>query len=137
MASKNYSSKDFASTPPALIAQVPTRLVHRNVRNTEDKAFSIVDLPSKTISLTIGKLEVGQKTRLHRHSYETILFITKGEGYTRVENEIVEWREGDAVFVPVWAWHQHENVGSESAEYIACENAPLLQTLGAAVREEV
>ena len=44
---------------------------------------------------------------------------------------------GDAFYVPTWAWHQHKNASAtEPALYIACENAPMLQNLGIAVREE-
>ncbi|WP_245592000.1 cupin domain-containing protein [Cystobacter fuscus] len=100
--------------------------------------MAIVDLPSRTLSLTIGHLRAGQSTRLHRHNYETILYITKGQGYTLVEDRKVEWKAGDAVYVPVWAWHRHVNTDARhEAEYVACENTPLLQNLGEiALREE-
>jgi gentisate 1,2-dioxygenase len=87
--------------------------------------------------MTIGGLLPGQKTHKHRHTYETILYVLEGKGWTLVENERVEWEAGDAVYIPSWAWHQHQNTSeSESAKYIACENAPQLQNLGVALREE-
>lgn len=140
-----FSSKDFASTQPTLQAQVPEKLSHPAVREQFHNRFSeerghgvaIVDLPSRTISVTLGHLREGQRTRLHRHNYETILYVLKGEGYTVVEDKQVPWRAGDAVYVPVWAWHQHVNTGKSEAEYVACENAPMLQNLGnIALREE-
>lgn len=140
-----FSSKDFALTRAEIKVQVPERLFHGNVRDQFHSSFSqerrhgvaIVDLPSKTISVTVGHLHVGQGTRLHRHNYETILYIVKGEGYTVVEDKKIPWKVGDAVYVPVWAWHQHINTGSGEAEYLACENTPLLQNLGnVAMREE-
>lgn len=140
-----YSSKDFAETRSQLTAADTERLLHSDVRGQVHGAFSkerghgvaIVDLPSKTLSMTLGLLEPGQKTRRHRHNYETILYIIRGEGYTVVEDRKVEWKAGDAVYVPVWAWHNHFNLSSEPAEYLACENAPLLQNLGnIALREE-
>jgi gentisate 1,2-dioxygenase len=142
-----YSSKDFAKTPPQITPEIPAKLVHRSVeRTSRDEPFSrerkhpvfVVDLPSRAISMTIGGLEPGQTTSKHRHTYETILYVLEGEGFTMVEDRKVEWKAGDAVYIPVWAWHQHTNTSSagKSCRYVACENAPMMQSLGAAVREE-
>jgi uncharacterized RmlC-like cupin family protein len=44
---------------------------------------------------------------------------------------------GDAIYIPVRAWHQHTNASeSEPCRYVACESAALMQNLGAAAREE-
>jgi gentisate 1,2-dioxygenase len=98
----------------------------------------LVDLPSKTLSMTLGGLEPDQTTSRHRHNYETVLYVIEGRGVTTVEDRGVEWEAGDAVYIPVWAWHQHRNLSDEATSlYIACENAPLLQNLGGiALREE-
>lgn len=141
-----YSSKDFATTKAEILCQVPEKLIDAKVETKGlAKGFSderkhpvfVVDLPSKTMSMTIGHLSEGQSTRQHRHSYETMLYILEGEGRTFVNDEIVEWKAGDAVYVPVWAWHNHENTGRDLCRYLACENAPLLLNLGnLAIREE-
>ncbi|MNI64641.1 Cupin domain protein [compost metagenome] len=61
----------------------------------------------------------------------------EGKGYTEIEDEKVEWEAGDAVYIPAWAWHRHQNLSEETAaRYLACENAPQLQHLGVALREE-
>lgn len=141
-----YTSKDFGKTEKTIRAEIPDKLVHREVERVAlDAKFSderkhpvfVADLPSKAISLTIGGLLPGQKTSRHRHSYETILYVLEGEGVTIVEDREVAWKAGDAVYIPVWAWHHHQNLSSEhGCRYVACENAPLLQNLGVAVREE-
>jgi pyrroloquinoline-quinone synthase len=141
----SFSSKDFALTRSQTKAEIPDKLLHRGVREQFHGEFSkerghgvaIVDLPSKVISVTVGHLQPGQQTRKHRHNYETILYIISGTGYTVVEDKKVPWALGDAVYVPVWAWHQHVNTGDGDAEYLACENTPMLQNLGnIALREE-
>lgn len=142
---RTYSSKDFGATRSAPEVEVPDRLLHSGVEErVTDTAFSgerrhpvfVVDLPSRTISLTVGHLGAGETTRKHRHTYETILYILEGSGRTYVEERVVEWKTGDAVYVPVWAWHRHE-AGDDRCRYLACENAPLLQNLGnVALREE-
>lgn len=141
-----YSSKDFGKTHSTVKIEIPSQLLHSSVEsNGRDPGFSeerahpvyVVDLPTKTISVTIGHLHSGQSTRLHRHTYETVLVILSGQGRTFIEDRVVEWKAGDAVYVPTWAWHRHENLGEELCRYVACENAPLLQNLGnLALREE-
>lgn len=147
MSSERFSSKDFGKTPSKMEARVPDKLIHKAVESSNvDQQFSnerkhpvsVVDLPSLTMSMTIGGMVPGGNTGKHRHSYETIIFIIEGEGYTMVEDRRVDWQAGDAIYVPVWAWHQHFNKKADlGARYIACENAPLLQNLGGvAIREE-
>lgn len=143
---KQFSSKDFHQTFARPSFVKTSHVIHKNVEKAgEHNQFSeerkhpvfFVDLPSKNVSMTIGGLLPGQKTHKHRHTYETILYVLEGKGSTLVEDEIVEWEAGDAVYIPSWAWHQHQNLSdSESAKYIACENAPQLQNLGVALREE-
>lgn len=142
----HHSSKDFGRTAPVLTVDLPARLIHRDVESTSHATtFSaerkhpvfIVDLPSRTISMTIGGLEPGQTASKHRHTYETILYVLEGEGFTVIEDQRVDWKAGDAVYIPVWAWHQHTNRSATNrCRYVACENAPLMQNLGAAQREE-
>ncbi|MEN8141568.1 MAG: cupin domain-containing protein [Thermodesulfobacteriota bacterium] len=140
-----YSSKDFGQTKSSLEVNVPKNLIHRNVTGGDlDGEFSedrrhpvhVVDLPSRAISMTIGGLDPGKSTRKHRHTYETIIYILKGHGYSVVEGGRVEWQAGDAILVPRWAWHQHFNESDDYCEYIGAENAPMIQNLGLALREE-
>jgi quercetin dioxygenase-like cupin family protein len=143
---KRFTSRDFAGTSRVLTARTPERLIHRAVEcGGRELAFSderkhpvwVVDLPSQVLSMTIGVLEPGQTTSKHRHTYETLLYVLEGDGETVIEDVKLEWTVGDALYLPVWAWHQHRNrSASERCRYIACENAPMLQNLGVAAREE-
>lgn len=144
-----YSSRDFGETPSHIeIAKSDRSLIHKNVTGTKNQAntaFSadrthpvhIVDLPSRAVSVSIGGIAGGGNTRKHRHTYETIIYILKGHGYSVVEGVRIDWEAGDAVLIPRWAWHQHFNASpTEYAEYLGAENAPMLQNLGLALREE-
>lgn len=144
----SFSSVDFAGVPPQLTADRPERLLHADVLHgaeRDDRSISaerrhlvrVVDLPSRTLSMTIGGLKVGESTRKHRHNYETIIYVVSGTGLSVIDDREVHWKAGDAFYVPTWAWHQHRNTSaSEQALYVACENAPMLQNLGIALREE-
>lgn len=141
-----YQSADFDKTPPTPHVRIPDRLHHPAVEAAgkhgdysaqRKHPVFFVDLPSHTISMTIGWLDPGQSSNMHRHTYETILYVLEGTGYTEVQGRKVEWKAGDALYIPVWAWHRHTNTGDGLARYLACENAPLLQNIGGvALREE-
>lgn len=143
---KSFSSKDFHQTYAQLVTVVPENLIHRNVESegvhnefSKERKHPVffVDLPSKNVSITIGGLLGGQVTNKHRHTYETMLYVVEGSGWTEIEAKRIEWKAGDAVYIPSWAWHRHGNLSNDlAAKYIACENAPQLQNLGLALREE-
>ncbi len=143
---KHFSSSDFSRTQSRLTARVPARLIHEDIEglrgggtNQRSEAFEkerkhpvhLVDLPSTTISMTLGGLAPAQATNRHRHNYETLIYVLEGRGATTIEDRTIEWRTGDAFYVPVWAWHHHRNLSeTQPCRYLACENAPLLQNLG-------
>jgi quercetin dioxygenase-like cupin family protein len=142
-----YHSADFDKTPPRVPVVIPEKLIHKAVESEDMKAdysaerkhpVHFVDLPSHAISMTIGGLLPGGSSNRHRHTYETILYVLEGHGYTLVEDKKVDWETGDAVYIPVWAWHHHVNLDDKNpARYLACENAPMLQNMGRlALREE-
>jgi quercetin dioxygenase-like cupin family protein len=143
----SYQSADFDKTPPEPHVVMPDKLIHANVESDEKRGeyskerkhpVYFVDLPSKCLSMTIGWLEPGQSSNRHRHTYETILYILEGEGCSKIADQVIEWKQGDALYIPVWAWHNHTNLGEGTARYLACENAPLLQNIGGlALRQEI
>lgn len=144
----HFGSGDFARVAANLDPHIPERLIHKQVAQGNSGSGSefsaarkhpvhVVDLPSRVLSVTIGELLPGQSSRRHRHNYETILYVISGTGRTHIGDRIVEWTQGDAVYIPIWSWHSHSNEsGHEKAVYLACENAPMLQNLGLALREE-
>jgi gentisate 1,2-dioxygenase len=145
--STRFHSGDFSKTPSTIPVCIPDCLIHRNVENSgvegdysseRKHPVFIANLPSHAISMTLGGLLPGGKTNRHRHTYETIIYIIEGCGYSHIEDRRINWEAGDAIYIPVWAWHHHVNLDTvKSAKYVACENAPMLQNMGMlAVREE-
>jgi len=147
ISTEKFHSADFDKTPPTVTVHIPKQLIHKQVETDGvQDAYSaarkhpvfFVDLPSVAISMTIGGLNPSGRSNRHRHTYETILYVLEGRGYSMIEDQRVEWEAGDAVYIPIWAWHHHVNLDPDKpARYLACENAPLLQNLGnLALREE-
>lgn len=117
-------------------------LIHHGVCVSDDASgFSAsrghpvypIKLPARTLSLSIGDLEPGQFTSNHRHAYESLIYVIEGAGYSIVEGERVEWKSGDAIYVPPWNWHQHYAASDSKARYITATNLPLLYSLGQTV----
>ena len=48
--------------------------------------------------MTIGGLLPGQLTNRHRHTYETVLYVIEGKGWTEIEDERVEWEAGCSLY---------------------------------------
>ena len=133
------------SLTPVPVHREGLSLIHRQVcAHVPAAAFSAsrghpvfaVDLPAASVSLSIGVLASEQKTNNHRHAYESLLYILEGEGYSIVEGRRIEWRAGDALYVPPWNWHVHGCDGGKSARYLTATNLPLLTSLGQTVLRE-
>lgn len=133
------------SLTPIPVHREGLSLIHRQVCATiPAAAFSAsrghpvfaVDLPAASVSFSIGVLASEQKTNNHRHAYESLLYILEGEGHSIVEGRRIEWRAGDALYVPPWNWHVHGCDSGQSARYLTATNLPLLQQLGQTVLRE-
>ncbi len=136
-------TKDFYQRAASPVITFPEQLVHADVEQVaadfspgSRPLFFLVDLPARTMAMTVGMLQPAQHSTPHRHSYESLMYITEGEGYTMLEDRHVDWRAGDAIYVPVWTWHHNVNTSATNpAKYVSCDNAPLLHQLGLAMFE--
>ena len=119
--------------------------IHRQIEDSQDEQFSkerqhpcyIAKLPSRTASMNVGVVVAGGTSGNHRHYYESLIYIIKGNGYSVVEGNKVEWEAGDIIYAPPWSWHQHFNTDPDNeVRYVAYTNAPLLQNVGGIARRE-
>ena len=42
----------------------------------------------------------------------------------------MDWKKGDTLCIPVFAWHQHFNTGSEKARFLVHHNRPYMENMG-------
>jgi pyrroloquinoline quinone (PQQ) biosynthesis protein C/quercetin dioxygenase-like cupin family protein len=139
------TTRNQDSLEPRPVEVEPGELIHRQVgRGGAAEEFSRsrghpvyeVSLPSRSMSFSIGELAPSQATSNHRHAYETLIYVLQGSGWSVIEGRRVEWRTGDALYVPPWNWHQHF-AGDEKSVYLSGTNLPLLNQLGqTVVRQE-
>ena len=57
-------------------------------------------------------------------------FVLQGKGaFTNVDGEKMVMQPGDLIRTPQWAWHEHENQGSEAMIWADGLDVPLIETL--------
>jgi gentisate 1,2-dioxygenase len=75
-------------------------------------------------------LRPGEVTRPTRRTSVGIYFSVGGSGVTVVGDSDFGWERGDAMVVPNWTWHHHENHTSEDAMLFFLSDRPLLDSIG-------
>lgn len=88
------------------------------------------DFGSKVVAWGLTEISPRCSGPMHRQLCESTMFILKGSGYTLVNGRKFEWEKGDALFVPLFAWHQHFNTGEGTVRYVRMSTAPLFEFLG-------
>ena len=67
------------------------------------------------ISFSVEEQSPGRKMRIHKHlNNDELIFIHKGEGTLTLDEESIEVKTGDVVFVPRGIWHGLDNTGKEN-----------------------
>jgi len=67
------------------------------------------------ISFCVEDMSPGRKMRIHKHlNNDELIFIHKGEGTLTLDEESIEVKTGDVVFVPRGIWHGLDNTGKEN-----------------------
>jgi oxalate decarboxylase/phosphoglucose isomerase-like protein (cupin superfamily) len=98
-----------------------------------------IQFPGSQMSCHMSVFPAGRYKKAHRHGPGRVIVIPAGEGYSILWEEgkdkiIAPWQEG-SMFVPPEKWfHQHFNLGSSPARYLALH--PLKQFYGHAEKVE-
>jgi gentisate 1,2-dioxygenase len=72
----------------------------------------------------------------HRHTVEAVIYFLSSHGYSIIDGVRYDWRAGDYLCVPVFAWHRHVNEGDDPAVYVACVTVPFHKAIGLSVFED-
>ncbi len=116
----------------------PEKFIHTNVFSSSvlEEGVISVDLPARNLGMSVIELSPGMLTELERCSYEILAYVLEGFGYTEIEGEEIEWRAGDAFYIPVWAWHCFQNLDPfHCARLLICDNSMQVKQLGLAMKE--
>ena len=94
------------------------------------------DRPTRTMDALVHEVDPGAVTTVHRHSWDAMVFVVAGWGWTEIDGQRIDWGPGDSLHLPAWAWHRHGNEGSETARYLTFSCEPMLETMGMAFIED-
>jgi gentisate 1,2-dioxygenase len=95
-------------------------------------------VPTRSIDCRIVEIPAGGRTSTHRHTYDAIMFVLSGRGYTLIGGERYDWEPWDALHLPAWSWHQHGNRDArDPARYLAFTTAPLMELFNLLAVEEL
>lgn len=84
-----------------------------------------------TFAAHIQLLRPNQHTKAHRHTGSCVYTVAKGEGYSLVDGQRLNWHERDIFVVPSWAAHEHVNSSaSADAVLFSFTDQPVMKALG-------
>src|SRR5262249_26739504 len=63
-------------------------------------------------------------------------YIVKGRGYSIIDGIRYDWKDGDLMCVPTFAWHRHVNLTDEPVTYVASTSTPYSQSIGVSIHED-
>jgi gentisate 1,2-dioxygenase len=89
-----------------------------------------------TIAWQAQLLSPEQKTLPHRHNSTTFYFAFQGQGAVVIENERLEYHQGDIFAVAPWTWHHHENTDDAETILFSIDDWPAMKKLGFYMKEQ-
>lgn len=84
----------------------------------------------KLLNTLLAEIPPEKHSGAHRHIYEEVNYILAGNGYSIIEDQRYEWKRGDALVIPVFAWHQHFNAGKETARFLVHTSRVAMENTG-------
>ncbi|MBO0748437.1 MAG: cupin domain-containing protein, partial [Acidimicrobiaceae bacterium] len=91
------------------------------------------DRPTRVLDATLHEVPPGATSTVHRHSWDAIMFVIDGRGWTEIDGQRIEWRSWDTLHLPTWAWHRHGNDGDRPARFTTWSVEPMFEYFGMAV----
>lgn len=114
--------------PEKRVLRAADRKWEGNIQTLIDAQHGFED---RAIACFLRKLPPGGQSDIHRHNFEAVGYVLKGNGYEMHDGERLDWGEGDVVLIPANVWHQHVNLSdAEDAVILLITNWPLLLHLG-------
>ena len=90
----------------------------------------------RSLCTQVAHIPPGKRSGAHRHIYEETEHILSGRGQSVIEDQVVQWKKGDTLCIPIFAWHQHFNTGSEPARILVHSSRIAMENLGYSVVQQ-
>jgi gentisate 1,2-dioxygenase len=92
--------------------------------------------PTRVLDAWVHELDPGGNQTVHRHSWDAMVFVVSGSGWTEIDGIRHEWRPWDALHLPAWSWHRSGTDGDAPARLMTYSTEPLLSSLGMAIIDD-
>lgn len=122
----------------AVVHRSDVEMVDSPSRRMRRGVYMGADGPRKTKVLdgTLHEIPEHTTSTAHRHSWDAIMFVTQGSGWTEIDGQRIEWQPWDTLHLPGWAWHRHGNETDRPAQFVTWSVEPMYEAFGSAVLEE-
>src|SRR5579885_626177 len=94
------------------------------------------DRPTRIIDALVHEVDPGVVSTIHRHSWDAVMLIVEGHGWTEVNGVRYDYRPWDTIYLPAWAWHRQGNDGNKTARFMTFGTEPQASVCGAAFIED-
>jgi len=92
---------------------------------------------SPTMNVVVQIFKPGEHNKAHRHTNVALNIVFKGQGYSIVDGEKLEWEAGDVFLAPPWSAHEHCNTSeTEDAILYTVQDVPVVSGMGVWFLEE-
>ena len=88
------------------------------------------DSPTRCLDALVHEIDAGTLTTIHRHSWDAQLFIVEGSGWSEIDGVRHDWKPWDAIHIPAWSWHRHENRRDQGTILYSMNDWPAVKALG-------
>lgn len=79
---------------------------------------SSAQVSGNTGCLGMSVFTPGTETADMRHTTEELAYVLTGHGELRLENDVVPFAAGQALFIPADVWHVVANTGAEDVQMV-------------------
>lgn len=94
------------------------------------------DRPTRIIDALVHEVDPGVVSTIHRHSWDAVMLIVEGHGWTEVNGVRYEYRPWDTVYLPAWSWHRQGNDGNKTARFMTFSTEPTMEVVGGALVDD-
>jgi quercetin dioxygenase-like cupin family protein len=84
----------------------------------------------KLLSTVVAEVPPGKRSGAHRHLYEETDFVLAGSGYAIVDDRRYDFKKGDSLIIPRFAWHQYFCTGDEPARFLVHTDRVAMESTG-------
>ncbi len=85
---------------------------------------------SKALGGAAERLNSGESSVSIRETSSAIYHVIEGQGYSTIDDQKYEWKQGDTFAVPSWCKYQHSALGPDTVYLYRCDDFPMLDRLG-------